>query len=211
MAMHSGVWYRSVLALSAFWWSWLIKIKQLHGSDEKMPYSRWSGWWAWVPIVQWIPCLIAKSQPCHIPNVLVKSIPLPSLALISGKLTPEDGVCFQSLAKGQYWQDIKEWEEVRSQGISPFLSASWDVCAAATFPISLYSCLHHFRAWRAAIHNLPKSGASLPLCKSTYSLTDVRKTSTEIRMLRLHHTSHCSYYFSAPEHEIHLLLPQAFQ
>lgn len=34
-----------------------------------MPYSRWSGWWAWVPTVQWVPCLTAKSQSCHIPNV----------------------------------------------------------------------------------------------------------------------------------------------
>ena len=115
MGMHSGVWYRSVLALSAFWWSWLIKIKQLHGSDEKMPYSRWSGWWAWVPIVQWIPCLIAKSQPCHIPNVLVESIPLPSLALISGKLTPADGVCQASRvwlrgSTGKRLKSGKKWE-----------------------------------------------------------------------------------------------------
>lgn len=90
---------------------------------------------------------------------------------------------FQSLANGQHWQEIKEWEEARSQGISPFLSASWGVCAAAASPDSVYSCPHHLRSWRAAFHNLPESGASLPLCKSTYSPTEVRKTIAEIRML----------------------------
>lgn len=46
---------------------------------------------------------------------------------------------------------------------------------------------HHLGSWRVAFCNLPKSGASLPLCKSTSSLTDMKRKIVEIRMLRQHH------------------------
>lgn len=79
-------------------------------------------------------------------------------------------------------------EEGRSRGSSLLLSASWGVCTAAVSPASLYSCFPSSQIRRAAFHNLPKSGASLPLCKSTSSLTDMRRITAEIRILGLHHT-----------------------
>lgn len=136
------------------------------------------------------------------------------LVLITGDLTPADGG-FQASRwvwlRGSIGRRLKNGEKGEA-GVVPCSFLPHRVSGQLLHllpPFILAS--HHLRSWRVAFYNLPKSGASLPLCKSTSSLTDRRRTITEIRMLRLHHTSLCSYYFSAPAHGIHLFLSQPFQ
>lgn len=57
---------------------------------------------------------------------------------------------------------------------------------------------YHLILWRLAFSYFAKLRAIHPLCKSTFFLTDLRKTITKIRRLRLYHISHCSAHFSAP-------------
>lgn len=105
--------------------------------------------------------------------------PSPCLVLITGSLTPVGGG-FQASRwvwlRGSTGRRLKSGKKGEA-GVAPCPFLPHGVSGELLHPLPPFILVsHHLSSGRAAFHNLPKSESSLPLCKSTSSLTDMRRT-----------------------------------